>query len=174
MALVTAAQVISNLPVHDGLDTEFITPILEVSELSQLEPTMSSGYYANIVASGWMVDGVIDISGYSATVSGTLSLMLSGYVKPFLYWAIGVNALEEIANQVGNAGIYDFTPQQGNSQEKAIQRKINNWQAYKNTYQGRLKQFIIDHESQSGFEGYANNSTTISGDNSMFNLLGMV
>ena len=85
MALVTAAQVISNLPVHDGLDTEFITPILEVSELSQLEPTMSSGYYANIVASGWMVDGVIDISGYSATVSGTLSLMLSGYVKPFLY-----------------------------------------------------------------------------------------
>lgn len=174
MALVTAAQVISNLPVHEALDSAFITPIIEVTQLSQLRPSMGSGYYDDMVASGWLDDGVINITGYSASVSGTLTTMISGYVVPLLYWSIGVNALEEIASQVGNAGMVDFIPQQGENKAEKVARKIKVWQAYKNTYQTRLEQFIIDRQDQNGFEGYANNSQSISGNNSMFNLLGMV
>lgn len=174
MALVTAAQVISNLPVHQGLDTNFITPIIEAVQLQQLQPAMSSGYYDDVIASGWLVDGTINISGYSASVSGTLATMLSGYVQPFLYWSIGVSALEEIANQVGNAGLVNFNPQQGQNEDKAIQRRIMQWQGYKNTYEMRLKQYIIDREEQNGFEGYANGNQTISGNSSLFNLMNMV
>lgn len=174
MALVTAAQAISNLPVHDGLDTEFITPIIEALQLQQLRPVMGSGFYDDMIVSGWLVDGVITVTGYSTTASGEIATMLSGYVMPFMYWTLGINALEEINNQVGNAGLVSFTPQQGENEQRAIQRKIMQWQGYKNTYQERLRQYIIDHAEQNGFEGYANNSESISGNSSSFNLLGMV
>ena len=104
---------------------------------------------------------------------GSYTLLASG-VKPFLYWSIGVSALEEIAYQVGNAGIVNFNPQQGQSEDKAIQRRIMQWQGYKNTYENWIKQYIIDRADQSGFEGYANGGVSISGGNSSFNLLGMV
>jgi len=174
MALITASQVINNLPIHQGLDEAFVTPIIEAVQLQQLSPVMSSGYYDDVVASGWMNDGTINISGYNATTSGVLNTLLASGVKPFLYWSIGVSALEEIAYQVGNAGIVNFNPQQGQSEDKAIQRRIMQWQGYKNTYENWIKQYIIDRADQSGFEGYANGGVSISGGNSSFNLLGMV
>ena len=63
MALITAAQVISALPVFDASDPAFITPIIDAVCLQQLRPIMTSGYYADMVASGWLTNGVVSISG---------------------------------------------------------------------------------------------------------------
>ena len=156
MALVTAAQVISNLPIFDASDPAFITPIVDVVSLQQLRPIMTSGYYDDVIASGWLVDGVVNISGYSATASGVLSTMLTSYVLPLLYWSIGTNALEEFNAQTGNAGIVNFNPDGGSNKEKLIQRKINTWQGYTQVYKDRLQQYIIDNANNNGFEGYAN------------------
>lgn len=172
MALVTAAQIIDALPVHQGMDEAYITPIIEAVQVGQLRPAMASGYYDDMVASGWMTDGTISISGYDATASGRLYDMLENSIKPFLYWAVGAATLEEVGNQVGNVGLVNYTPQDGNNNEKAIARKKQTWKGYLDSYSNKLQDFLYDNRDNVGFEGYNNSKYTPSG-NTLFNTLGI-
>ena len=100
--------------------------------------------------------------------------MLTSYVLPLLHWSIGVNALEEFNAQTGNAGIVNFNPDGGSNKEKLIQRKIDTWQGYIQTYKSLLQEYIIDHADENGFEGYANNNKPIKQITSTFNTLGII
>ena len=107
MALITAAQVIATTPIHKNLDTANIERMIEPTQLSDLLYVLGSGFYNEIVSSGWMVDGVT-LSGLDSTSSG----LMANYIKPFMEWQVAVSVIPFMQTSVANNGLFSGVPRQ--------------------------------------------------------------
>lgn len=153
MALITAAQVISAMPIHQGIDQQMITPYISITEQQELEGCLSKEFYAELLT---YIDGNGDI-----TATGDLLTFMRDYLRPMLACAIAERAVTTTGVQLGTSGANRFSDANGQNANNRGEIKLQSrFRSMKNQHKIRMFDWLNDNDSGSQFATYrANNKT---------------